>query len=274
MTESCLQCGRELLEPFEECHHCGLVQSKHRPFERRSSRLVLASVDPEGRRALLLGGAIAVVLYLFPFTRFVFSYLLILIHELGHAATSWIFATPALPALDFVYGGGFTFHGERSVVVAAAILAGWLWAIVAARGRPRLRLVVVAGAVSWILVLLTPLRELLVIAMGHGAELVVAAIFFYRAISGRSLRSAAERPAYAFSATFLTLSQVHFASQLLDSAFFRRQYEIAKGGHRMDFTRLAEDFFRVDLEWIAAVFFLASFAPPIVGWLLACRWRR
>jgi hypothetical protein len=102
--------------------------------------------------------------------------------------------------------------------------------------------------------------------MKRGAELVVATIFFCRAISGRSLRSAAERPAYAFSAVFLTLSQVHFGGQLLDSALFRRQYEIAKGGHRMDFARLADDFLGVDLEWIAGIFFLASFAPPVVAW--------
>ena len=76
------------------------------------------------------------------------------------------------------------------------------------------------------------------------------------------LRSAAERPVYAFSAVFLTLSQVHFAGQLLDSALFRRQYEMAKGGHRMDFTRLADNFLGIDLEWIAAIFFLATFAPP------------
>ena len=42
---------------------------------------------------------------------------------------------------------------------------------------------------------------------------------------------------------------------------------MAKGGHRMDFVRLADDFFGVDLEWIAAIFFLASFAPPVVAWL-------
>jgi hypothetical protein len=138
VKESCFQCERELLEPFEECHHCGLIQSKRRSLARRSTRGARVSVDPEGRSALLLGAAIAVVLYLLPFTRFVFSYLLILIHELGHAATSWFLATRALPALDFVYGGGFTFHSDRSFAIAVAILAGWIWAIVSARGRAKL----------------------------------------------------------------------------------------------------------------------------------------
>ena len=178
MKDSCLQCGRELLEPFEECHHCGLVQSKRRSPARHPTRSARPSVDAEGRRALLVGGAIAVVLYLIPFTRFVFSYLLILIHELGHAATSWFFATPALPALDFVYGGGFTFHSGRSFLVGAAILAGWLWAIARARGTPRLQLAVAVGAAAWLVVFLTPLRELLVVSMGHGAEIVVATILF------------------------------------------------------------------------------------------------
>ena len=81
------------------------------------------------------------------------------------------------------------------------------------------------------------------------------------------MKSAAERPAYVFSAVFITLSELHLGAQLLDSAFFRRQYELAKGGHAMDFTRIAEDYLGVELQTVAVVFFLAALAPPVVAWL-------
>ena len=265
----CLGCGTDLLPPFAECHRCGLVQAKFRERSRATSTARSSGVglDPAGRSALVRGGLLALVVYLVPFTRFVFGYLGVLVHELGHAATAWLLATPAIPALDFAYGGGATFHGSRSLLLAVVLFAGWVWAILAAGRRRLLRNLLALGLVAWTLVVVTPLRELAIVAMGHGAELVVATIFLYRAISGRALRTPAERPAYAFAGGFLTLVSVDFAARLLSSALFRREYATAKGGHPMDFTRLADGIPGLDLELVAAIFFLASCLPPVLAWL-------
>jgi len=220
------------------------------------------------RRAILIGSALAFGLYLFPFTRFVFSYLVILIHELGHSATSWIFGAPAIPALDFVYGGGVSIQFESNPILMALLFGLWAAALFLSRGRPRLVVTVAVGLALYVLAISTPLKELLTVSMGHGAELLFATIFCYRAISGAALRSEAERPAYAFCGAFITLSSVHFAARLLSSAIFRREYEQAKGGgHWMDFSRIAEDFLGVDLSVVAGLFFLAAFCPPLVAFL-------
>jgi hypothetical protein len=50
-------------------------------------------------------------------------------------------------------------------------------------------------------------------------------------------------------------------------------YEAAKGGgHWMDFSRLAEEYFRVPLDFIAGAFFLLCLLPPLLG--LGLSWLR
>ena len=288
MSQRCPSCDFEWPDPFDECPRCGILVDRHLEASRLGARAdglyrgtptgederrvldtVPASLPGASRRAILIGSGIALGLYLFPFTRFVFSYLLILIHELGHSATSWLLGVPAIPALDFVYGGGVSIQFESSAVLVVLLFGLWAAGLFLSRHRPRLAVTVAAGLGLYVLAISTPLKELLTVSMGHGAELLFATIFCYRAISGAALRSEAERPAYAFCGAFITLSSVHFAARLLSSAIFRREYEQAKGGgHWMDFSRIAEGFLGVDLSLVAGMFFLAAFCPPLVALLL------
>lgn len=277
----------------EECPKCGVVLAKARA--RRSglydptavARIVSATGAPAhgatatsasatgalrawsaGAKAAFRHGAVlGLVVYLIPWTRFVFSYLSTLIHELGHSATSWLFGYPAIPTLDFLYGGGVSFRWPRSAALSFLILAGLAYMIWWSR-YPRHRLVVALSvAVVYGALAVTPIHDLLIIAMGHGAELLAASVFYYRALSGRSTRHALERSLYAACAVFLNVSAFVFAYRLVASALFQRQYEQAKGGgHWMDFSRLS-DSLGVSLTLVAGVFWLGALAPFVAAWL-------
>src|SRR6185436_11151598 len=60
------------------------------------------------QRAVASGLALALIVYVVPLLRFVFHTLITLVHEHGHTISAWSFGIPAIPAFDFVYGGGVT----------------------------------------------------------------------------------------------------------------------------------------------------------------------
>lgn len=62
-------------------------------------------IDNDAWKSLGTGFMIALVALLVPFLGFIFGYLGILVHELGHAVAAWMFGYPAVPAFDFQYGG-------------------------------------------------------------------------------------------------------------------------------------------------------------------------
>ena len=129
------------------------------------------------------------------------------------------------------------------------------------------------GGLAYVLVSLTRVHEVLQIAAGHGAELVVAGWFLYRALAGTGLRVEAERPAYAFSACFILLGDVRFAWGLFSSAAQRAAYAAAKGGGDwMDFSRLARDYLGTGLQQVSAAFLVMTLAVPVaVLWVHASR---
>lgn len=221
-------------------------------------------VDPAARRALIVGGGLALVVYAVPFLRFVFHVLITLVHELGHTIAAWAFGIPAIPAFDFVYGGGVTIHQGRSgglmilIYTAFAVVAYWL------RAERGYLIAFTVWVAAYTLAAFTPVHEAIEVAMGHGSELIFAGIFLYRALDGRACRVPAERPLYAFCAFFILLCDVVFAVGLLTSAGRVADYEEAKGGgHWMDFSRLAEEFLHVDLQAVAFFFLLACVVVPV-----------
>src|SRR5687768_18499769 len=78
-------------------------------------------IGPEELKILGKGLAAAVIVYAIPFTRFVFSALITLFHELGHAIVGWLLGHPGIPAFDFVYGGGFTHMATFKLPVAVVV---------------------------------------------------------------------------------------------------------------------------------------------------------
>jgi hypothetical protein len=230
-------------------------------------------IDRAGWIALGLGLGLATLTELLPFLRVLVGYFVVLVHEFGHALAGWLFGYPSIPAFDFRYGGGVTSHQQQMILLVGmvyAALASLLWVF---RGNRLSQGAVAATMAVYTLLLATDGANVMMLAMGHGAELLFAALFIHRALSGRACRLAAERPLYAWIGFHIVFHDLRFAWGLVSSSFQRELYGDAKGGgHWMDFSRLSNEFFGVSLETVAGVFLLLCLLPPLVG--LAASWLR
>lgn len=286
---TCPKCGFEQEGGRRECLRCGIVFAKFQPppetqeeisHPGRKTRRKMATPeedfevevlhgDREGWLSLGAGILITIIILFFPFLTFIFSYLKILVHEFGHAIFGWLFGYPTIPAFDFVYGGGgIAMHQDRRMVLLIVVYLGFCWLFYRYR-RNRSTLVVLGITVLlYTLFAFTSLHNILIIFMGHGSELVFAGIFLYRAISGRGIIVAVERPLYAFVGFFIEFLDLRFAYRLITSHSYRVDYEAAKGGgHWMDFSRIAEEFLHVDLTAVASFFLVCCLFVPFLAFL-------
>ncbi len=200
---------------------------------------------------------------------FVVDVLRTVIHELGHSATAWMLGGSAVPSFDLTYGGGVSHVLPRQPLLLAAIYAVLAGTLLRVRhDRPAMVGVLVAiGFYS--AVVFTPVRDLMILAMGHGTELMVAGIFLDRALSGNQVLRGEERPLYAFLGLYMILADARFAQGLISSRGAREEYEAAKaGGHQMDFSRIAEEFLHTRLEVVAGTFLVACVLTVAAAFLM------
>jgi hypothetical protein len=277
---SCPRCGFDQTPPIIECARCGVLFSRLADGPRQPPPAFRhevprpSSLEPEAKRAVAIGFGIALVTLAVPFLRFIMSYLIILVHELGHTLTGWVFGYPSIPAFDFRYGGGVTSHDQRQIVIVALVLAGIAWGLHHYRNHRPALVVVSTALFAYGIAAFTPLHSLLMTFMGHGTELIFAGIFFYRALSGSAVRIPVERPLYAFLGFFITISCIRFAGGLIFDPLTRILYEDAKGGgHWMDFSVIAEQYLGVQLSLVAWFFLPCCLIPPL-GAFLFHRYRK
>lgn len=275
---SCPKCGFVQAEESGVCAACGVIFARlqamarfpplrpSQPGETGETRLDTSTLRVLG------GGLIAAGIVLaLPFLSFVFSYLVVLVHELGHTAVSWAFGYPAIPAFDFVYGGGVSIHEDRSWPLLGFVGAGWLALGYWVRHHRRLLGMVVAGMALFTLLAFTPGHEVLHIAGGHLAELIFSGIFLYRALSGNACHFGGERGAYSAAGWFIILFDIRFAAGLAFSPEKRLLYEEAKGGGRwMDLSVLAEQYWGTDLATVATLLLALVLLTPAAVFLI---WR-
>ncbi len=278
----CPQCHhRQRFAGATECERCGVVFARVRvepaspgPAARDEPqpRAVLSSrLQPAGLRAAALGLGLAILTQVWPLLQMLIQYLVVLVHEIGHAAAGWLFGFPSLPAFDFLYGGGVTSHGSRWWLLVGGVIAGLAWAGWQLRARPWPRLALAGAGASYVLLLSTGGDAALILMMGHGAELLFAALFLFRALTGSGCQLAAERPLYAWIGLHIVLFDLRFAHGLITSAAERASYGAAKGGgHWMDFSRLA-DLWGLPLEAVAGGFAALCLAPIPCAFLAARR---
>jgi hypothetical protein len=218
--------------------------------------------------SLAIGGGLAVVALMIPPVGFVIHVLMTVIHELGHTATAWLFGCPALPSFDLSYGGGVSHTFAQQPILMILIYAGLAFLVFRMRGDRPMLIGILVGVALYSTAAFSPLRELLIVAMGHGSELLFAGVFLYRALSGSQVLRSEERPLYAFIGLFIVLYDARFAHQLINSPGHREEYGDAKGGgHRMDFSLIANEHLHVRLEVVAALFLVACALPPLVAFL-------
>jgi hypothetical protein len=244
----------------------------HSPFVIEDDEPI-RTIEPAGWAALAIGSALALLTELLPFLQVGVGHFVVLVHAIGHAAAGWLFGFPSIPAFDFTYGGGVTSHQDQMPFLVAIVFAMWAALVWVFRANRVSLGVVLAGAAVYTALLMTRGADLFIIAMGHGGELVFAALFLHRATSGRACHHAVERVAYAWIGFHIVFHDLRFAWGLMTNAFQRELYGAAKGGgHWMDFSRLSGEFFGVSLETVAAAFFLLCLLPPVFA--LAVSWLR
>jgi hypothetical protein len=243
---SCPKCGFEPERGALECPRCGIIFSKatrsddlpvpRRPLVHDEERVEDGRIGPREWRILAFGLGAAIFLYWFPLTRYILSLIVTLFHELGHAIAGWLMGYPSIPAFDFVYGGGLTTHGpfSRSIAIAIAVIFAYLMYLFR-ENRKSIAIVGVIFAVWLFFITREWRRELVFASAGHAGELILAGIFFYKALSGNGWRiPELERPLGAFVAFFVQIHTTLFAWRLLKDPEFFAWYRDGKGGALMN----------------------------------------
>jgi hypothetical protein len=290
----CPKCGFENGRGAIECARCGIVFSKLtreapapvlRPYVVEEERIADGRIGPAEWRILGIGLILAIAAYAIPLTRFLFSALITLFHELGHAIVGWLLGHPSVPAFDFVYGGGFTHMGRFRLPIAVAIALGFAWLLWLFRENKRAMILIAIVAAVW-LVFVTKewRRELAISAAGHAFEFILAAIFFYKALAGAGWKHPEiERPLGAFVAFFVQIHSTLFAWRLINDSDFLALYREGKGGALMnDLEVIALDLniylaFNPEIAGVAKMLLLFSVLPTVVAlvWYFErARWHR
>lgn len=274
---SCSRCGARLPDPGAACPECGQpggpesaparqAAALERLRKRRSRGLTPGFTDRGGAVSLGIGIVGALVVMGMPFLDYIGTVLTILIHEIGHAATAWVFGAPSYPAFDLVYGGGIAVRMDRQASVVAAVyfgwlaLAVWLWR----GGHTGWFLAALAAGAAHVALSLTRGWEVMILFMGHGAELIFSGIFLYRALAGVAITTAAERPLYALLGCLLLFHATVFGHGLATDPAARAEYRAGKPNVDPDFVRIARDFLDVDVSSVAWVFLACVALVPLV----------
>ncbi len=241
----CPRCGFDNELHALECARCGVIFAKltreapapvSRPYIIEEERVADGRIGKSELKIMGFGLAAAIVAYAIPLTRMMFSALVTLFHELGHAVVGWLMGHPSLPAFDFVYGGGFTHMGQFRVTIATAVglaFAYLLWLF--RENRRSMAIVAVIAAVWLFFVTKEWRRELAFSSAGHVAEFILAGIFFYKSLAGVGWKHPEiERPLGAFVAFFVQIHSTLFAWRLLRDQDFLAWYREGKGGALMN----------------------------------------
>jgi hypothetical protein len=239
-------------------------------FNRAKPRLQVQAFNQENWKIIVAGVCLTALVFSSWQINFLLSYFVVLIHELGHSAISWLFGFPAIPAFDFMHGGGISvWSPERWFVVVWLVYAGFGWLLYRYRHNS------LTCQCLWVTVLLyslcafTPLHTGLRILMGHGFELIFAGIFGYRGLSGFACRHSIERPLYLMLGQFTILYQLRFIAGLLWNTDIRAGYLQGKGGMiENDLVLVARDYLHVDLAVVVSVLAFATLATPLVTLVL------
>jgi hypothetical protein len=226
------------------------------------------AISQSGWSALITGFVLAILLMAIGLLKMLFYGFLVLVHEVGHAVTLWLFGTPAIPSVDILHGGGVTIVFGRSPILVALLYLGMAYLFHLCRCYPRVQGVLALFISIYSLCLFTSLNALLSTAMGHGMELLAIVTCLYLAASGYLCRFPGDRSIYAMLGFFTLFSDLEFAWKLMHNLDFRAWYEEGKGGMDHDFVILATQYFRVDLAAIAQVFLMSALMAAIGAFLI------
>jgi hypothetical protein len=247
-------------------------QARHFATTRPASSAVIKPRPPEVRRlgsetmgALITGLVLAIPLMAIGLLRTLFQGFLVMVHELGHAATYWLFGYPAVPAVNLLYGGGITLSPGRVWFLVWVILAGLAYLSYRYRRSTNTLSWLIATTGLYSLCAFTDWHTRLMAYMGHGAETLAIILCLYFAMGGYFCKWGGERSIYAMLGFFTWFADIQFAWGLLYDATLQANYVNGIGGViDNDFVVLAGSL-GVRLGAIATFFLITSLLAPLVA---------
>lgn len=231
-------------------------------------------LEPYDRKILGIGAGVGLVFLVVPPFPWLLSPLVTLFHELGHAVVYWAFGYVAIPAFDFLWGGGVTAAMARPGLlmlgahVALAALLYWLWTSHRAFFVPA-----VAFGMLYLVFFWTDGHQTLVGLAGHLATLTLAGVFLYRAWRGalgdRPLGEL-ERALYVASGLFVYGQELAFAWGLVTSEDARLLYRHSPKGIN-DLIAVSYDLGLSQLATYRLYLFVSLLAPILLLLVLKLR---
>lgn len=205
-----------------------------------------------------------------------------LFHETGHAISGWIFGYPAIPAFDFMFGGGLTHYGNFHAAIAFLVAGGFAYLGWRLREHPKAVAVICGIAIIWLIIVTAEWRrETVNASAGVIFELLFAATFLYMAIANVGWRRPQiERPLAIVIAFFVQFDSWIFALRLIRDRDFLEWYQQGKGGALMnDLEVIALNLkiylgFDTTIQSVAKMLFVFSFIPIALAYWLAVRHER
>ncbi|MCG8363287.1 MAG: hypothetical protein MJA27_08155 [Pseudanabaenales cyanobacterium] len=219
-------------------------------------------------RSLAIGWVLAMLLLSSGILTFVFYPFITLVHELGHAFCGWLFGYPAIPAFDFVHGGGVTSHFGRLWFLIGGIYIGFGYVYYRYRNNYLTLRCLLGGVVVYSTIIFTSIHEAIITVMGHGFELLFSGVFLYRTLSGEACHYPIERPLYAMMAFFTLTYDIRFAYGLIFDLQARAGYLQGKGGLIHDLVILAGQYAGGNLSAIVAGFLGCCLLTPLITLVL------
>lgn len=248
---TCPRCSAPAAADALDCPSCGIVFAKWRSRAERptepeapSEQGELAAPAPSpsseplvppptqtlgitraGWKASAIGFGMACALTFFPLLSFLLHPLITLVHEIGHTVVFWIFGYNAVPAFDFSQGGGVTMGDvDRSPLIVAGWVVGFSLLAWWQRERKRVLIALAAVAVVYLLVIGSPNERVAIALGGHAGEILFAAVFLYRGLTGWGCKREFERPLYAFLAFMILFSDLRLGTTMLGTSLEKALY--------------------------------------------------
>lgn len=304
----CPHCGFDNHDLAFECEKCGIVFSKighsgappggaapggappppaallptHLKIAGEGAGAPQPKIAPFPYNLLAIGIIGALLVSIFWLTRAPFDILRVLFHEMGHAIVAWLLGHPAIPAFDFMFGGGLTNWGQFHLSIALAIAAGFGFLGWRLRENRIAVAVIAAVFVIWLIFVTKDWRQETAIATaGVLSEIVFASIFLYMALAGIGWRiPEIERPLGAIIAFYTEFHVWTFLIQLTRSQEFLAHYKEGKGGALMNDLEIVALNLKIYLgmdttiQSVAKMIFVFSFIPFGLAFWLALRHER
>ena len=166
-----------------------------------------------------------------------------LVHEFGHCFFMTIYGTLAIPSFGFLAGGAFAMGIADISGIQFLLFTGLGYMIWLNREKPvGIAVFTLIGLVYGFTYYSEKWSELTVLYMGHGMELFIGGIFFYRALSGYAVNHGLERIAYMLCTISLFAQNFNFSHQLAHDHQYLAEYELGRENGMLN------DFFRMHSE--------------------------